>query len=249
MDANAKQLASWIHNSSNVVALTGAGISTAAGLPDFRGPGGLYERPEYDPETIFDIDHFPYDPKPFYSFTRELIGIVGHLTPTYTHRMLARLEREGKLTALLTQNIDPLHQMAGSSHIISLHGNYWSSRCLSCGRKFDYAELLQMLEDMDVPHCPCRGLIKPNVVFFGEAVTEYERALSTVISSDLLLVLGSSLVVYPVAMLPNYARGKVAVVNLGEVGLQPNNRTMVVNADLDSFFQQVDAELAALKAR
>ena len=243
---SAKQLAAWIYNSSNIVALTGAGISTAAGLPDFRGPGGLYERPEYDPETIFDIDHFPHHPETFYAFTRELIGIVGHLTPTYTHRLLARLEHEGKLSALLTQNIDPLHQKAGSSNIISLHGNYWSSRCLSCGRKFDYEELLQMLETMNVPHCPCSGLIKPNVVFFGEAVTEYERALSAVISCDLLLVLGSSLVVYPVAMLPNYARGKVAVVNLGEVGLQPNNRTMVVDADLDSFFQQVDTELAKL---
>jgi NAD-dependent deacetylase len=245
----AKQLAQWIHESKYMVALTGAGISTAAGLPDFRGKGGLYERPGYDPETIFDIRHFPKKPKPFFDFSRELIGMVGDLTPTFTHRLLARWEQEGKLHALLTQNIDPLHQMAGSKNVISLHGNYWNSHCLSCKQTYPYDLLVKMLLEQDVPRCQCGGLIKPDVVFFGEQVSEYEPALAKVKACDLLLVLGSSLVVYPVALLPAYAKGRVAVVNLGDVDMAPGKKTMVVNADLDSFFKLVDVELAALMVK
>ncbi len=241
------QLAQWIHESKYMVALTGAGISTAAGLPDFRGKGGLYERPGYDPETIFDIRHFPKNPKPFFDFSRELIGMVGDLTPTFTHKQLARWEQECILHALLTQNIDPLHQMAGSQNVISLHGNYWSSHCLSCKQTYGYDVLVQMLQAQDVPRCQCGGLIKPDVVFFGEHVSEFEPAMAKVKACDLLLVLGSSLVVYPVAMLPAYAPGRVAVVNLGDVDMAPGPMTMVVNADLDSFFTQVDIELTKLK--
>lgn len=243
----AKQLAQWIHESQYLVALTGAGISTAAGLPDFRGAGGLYERPGYDPETIFDIRHFPKNPKPFYDFSRELLGMVNELTPTFTHTFLARLEQEGKLRAILTQNIDPLHQMAGNKMVISMHGNYWNSYCMACNHIYPYSIFIDILEKQDVPRCQCGGLIKPAVVFFGEQVSEYESALATVKTSDLLLVLGSSLVVYPVALLPAYAKGRVAVVNLGDVDMMPSQKTMVVNANLDSFFKQVDIELSALK--
>ncbi len=124
--------AEMLMGSGNVVALTGAGISTAAGIPDFRGPHGLYVTRQYDPETVFDIGAFVADPAPFYEFTRDFLGVVDDLEPTFSHRFLASLEEAGILRCTVTQNIDFLHQRAGSQSVISVHGDYWTSRCLDC---------------------------------------------------------------------------------------------------------------------
>jgi NAD-dependent deacetylase len=191
---DAKGCADLIRRSERMVGMTGAGISTAAGIPDFRGPQGLYVTCRYDPDTVFDISAFRRDPAPFYEFTRDFLGVIDTIEPTFTHRFLAGLETAGKVTAVVTQNIDSLHQKAGSENVISVHGDYWTSHCLDCAREFDLSYMEDVVREVEVPRCSCGGVIKPDVVFYGEAVRDLERAAATVASSDLLLVLGSSLV-------------------------------------------------------
>jgi len=237
------ECAARIQSSKHIVALTGAGISTAAGLPDFRGPNGLYVTRRYDPDAVFDIDAFRRDPGPFYAFTRDFLGTFQSLEPTLTHRFLADLESEGKLRSVVTQNIDSLHQKAGTENVISIHGDYWTSHCLSCGTEFTLEYMERAVIDEEVPHCPCSGLIKPDVVFFGEPVHGIERASAAVSESDLLLVLGSSLNIYPAAFLPEMAGGEILVVNQGEVGLPPAEHRFFVDADLDQYFGEVSVVL------
>ncbi|MCU0234904.1 MAG: hypothetical protein MUE90_12840 [Thermoanaerobaculales bacterium] len=203
------------------------------GLPRAAGP----------PETVFDISCFRRDPLPFYDFTRDFLGAIDRIEPTFSHRFLAALEREGRLAAVVTQNIDSLHQKAGSRRVISVHGDYWTSRCLNCGRLFDLEHMKRAAFEAPAPHCPCGGLIKPDVVFFGEPVLGLEEAAAEVAAADLLLVLGSSLAVYPAAFLPSYATGEVVVINRGEVGLPPGPRRYFVDAELDAYLAEVAAVL------
>ena len=235
--------ADLIRRSERVVALTGAGISTAAGIPDFRGPKGLYVTRQYDPDTVFDISAFRRNPEPFFEFTRDFLGVIDTLEPTVTHRFLAQLEEDGRLTAVVTQNIDSLHQRAGSQKVISVHGDYWTSHCLDCGREYDLDQMEKMVRETAIPRCSCGGVIKPDVVFYGEAVRDLEAAASVVGASDLLLVLGSTLLVYPAAFLPEQAGGDVVVVNRGEVGLSPCPGRYFVDADLNQYFSEVAQHL------
>jgi NAD-dependent deacetylase len=244
-ELDAAGCAEMIRRAERVVALTGAGISTAAGLPDFRGPQGLYVTRRYDPETVFDIAYFHRDPAPFYDFPRDFLGVIHTIEPTLSHRFLAELEAQGRLTAVITQNIDALHQKAGSRNVISVHGDYWSSRCLRCARVFDLPFMERAVREAEVPHCGCGGLIKPDVVFFGEPVQGLELASAAVAGCDLLLVLGSSLSVYPAAFLPGYAESEVVIVNRGPVGLPPGPGRYFVDADLDGFFLEVSKHLAS----
>lgn len=236
--------AEMIRGAGQVVALTGAGISTAAGIPDFRGPQGLYVTRRYDPDRVFDIGAFHRDPAPFYEFTRDFLGVIHTIEPTRTHRFLAALEAQSKLRAVITQNIDSLHQKAGSRNVISLHGDYWTSHCLACRREYDLGSMERLVREVEVPRCGCGGVIKPDVVFFGEPVHALDEAARAVSGSDLLLVLGSSLSVYPAAFLPEAAGGDVVVVNSGEVGLAPGRSRWFVDADLDGFFGEVRDVLA-----
>jgi len=238
------QCADVLGKARRIVVLTGAGISTSAGVPDFRGPRGLYVTRRYDPELVFDIDAFLRNPEPFYEFTRDFLSVIDDIEPTMTHRFLARLERDGRLRCLVTQNIDFLHQKAGSENVISIHGGYWESRCLRCGLELDFEAFRPRVESETVPRCvECGGLIKPDVVFFGEAVHGMDRAASEVMDADLMMVLGSSLTVYPVASLPGMARCPVIVVNKGSVGLAPGPGRFFVDDDLDRFFSEVDSLL------
>ena len=237
------ECADLIGTAARVVALTGAGISTAAGIPDFRGPHGLYVTRRYDPEEVFDFMAFRDDPAPFYEFTRDFLGVLDTLEPTFAHHFLARLEVTGRMTAVVTQNIDSLHQRAGSNRVISLHGDYRTSHCLQCGREYDFGRFEALVRDLEVPNCACGGLIKPDVVFFGEPVRNLEVAAAVIASSDLLLVLGSSLSVYPAAFLPEQAGGNVVVVNRGDVGLSSGRRRFFVDRDLDEFFKGVARSL------
>lgn len=240
-----RECAHRFRSSRRTVAFSGAGISTAAGIPDFRGPGGLYSSGRYDAQRIFDIDCFGADPREFFRFTRDLAAMLQDLRPTFTHRLLARLERESLLEAVITQNIDPLHQQAGSRRVICLHGNYHSSRCRQCGRSFDYAALLERLGRMDVPRCDCpaRGVIKPDVVFFGEPVLGLEEAMNLARGCELMLVLGSSLTVYPAALVPQAAAGDVVVVNRGPVSMEAAPNHYFVQQGLDEFFTDVAGQL------
>lgn len=242
---DAKGCADLIRRSERMVTMTGAGISTAAGIPDFRGPQGLYVTRRYDPDTVFEISAFLLDPGPFYEFTRDFFDVIHTIEPTFTHHFLARLEAAGKMTAVVTQNIDSLHQKAGSKNIISVHGDYWTSHCLDCAREFDLVYMEEAVRDVEVPRCSCGGVIKPDIVFYGEAVRDLEFAAVAVASSDLLLVLGSTLLVYPAAFLPEQAGGDVVVVNRGEVGLSPGSGRYFVDADLDEYFAEVEQHLGS----
>ncbi len=238
--------ADLIRQSKCTVALTGAGISTAAGIADFRGPEGLYNSGKYDADRVFDISHFYSDPREFFRFTRDLIEIIGRIEPTFTHRFLADLETRQLLEAVITQNIDPLHHLAGSRTVLSVHGDYSTAHCLACRREYSFEDLLALLDKMEIPTCDCpgRGVIKPDVVFFGEAVRALHPAQQLARRCDLMLVLGSSLVVNPAAMLPEFAAGSVVVVNQGPVGLPPAPNRHFIQKDLDQYFQDVAKNLA-----
>lgn len=238
-ELTATECAELIRSAERLVALTGAGISTAAGVPDFRGPEGLYITGKYDPEATFEISGFLRDPSPFFAFTRDVLGLVGDLQPTLTHRFLARLEQEGRLRSVITQNVDPLHQRAGSRNVISVHGGYWTSHCLDCRSRFSLEELIELLDRSQVPRCGCGGVVKPDVVLFGEPVYAMDEAIAAVAEADLLLVLGSSLSVCPAAWLPEAAGGAVLVVNRGPVELAPGPDRHFVDAELDPFFAEV----------
>lgn len=244
MELTPRRCAEMILERGSVVALTGAGISTAAGIPDFRGPQGLYVTKRYDAGTIFDINAFHRNPAPFFDFTRDFLGQVDSLVPTVSHTFLADLEERGLLDCVVTQNIDSLHQKAGSERVLSVHGDYWNSHCLGCGLRYDFDRLKKMVVEQAVPKCTaCGGVVKPDVVFFGEAVKSMPEAAEAVAGAGLLLVLGSSLTVYPSASLPQVARCPVVVVNQGEVGLNPGPDRYFVDADLDEFFEEVSRHL------
>ncbi len=236
--------AEFIRSATRIAVLTGAGISTAAGVPDFRGPKGLYVTRAYDPEKVFDIHYFAKDPAPFYQFSRDFLETLDSIKPTFTHHFLALLEKSGKFVTLITQNIDGLHQRAGSKRVLPFNGDYETAHCHSCRYESDGAALRAQLEIEHIPHCPrCGGVMKPDVVFFGENVLHLDQADRAISEADLLLVLGSSLQVYPAAALPSLARGTVVVVNMGPVGLQPSANTHIVNANLDEYFKALEKEL------
>lgn len=238
--------AELIRQARSVVALTGAGISTAAGIPDFRGPQGLYVTRRYDPEKVFEIGWFHSRPQYFYEFSQDFISTVKEVQPTFTHRFLAKLEQVGRLAGVITQNIDILHQLAGSQKVIELHGSYRSGTCTVCGKRnenLSYAWWEQVMATSPTPPiavCPdCSGVLKPDIVFFGEMVDHFESAERLVGQSDLLLVLGSSLKVTPASFLPYQTQATTVIVNRGTVALPPTSNRYFVDGDLDDYFRQV----------
>lgn len=243
VDIDPATCAAWIRDRGPVVALTGAGVSTAAGIPDFRGPRGLYVTRRYDPDRVFELHAFLDDPLPFFDFSRDFLHILEEVEPTATHRFLAELERQGRLTAVVTQNIDALHQQAGSRRVIEVHGSYWTSTCLGCGAGFSADELRQKILTEEVARCECGGVVKPDIVFFGEPVRALDEASAAIRDAGLLMVLGSTLTVYPAAWLPEECGGMVVAVNQGDVALRSGPDRYVVDADLDEFFTAVAREL------
>lgn len=240
------ECAAKIGNAGKVAVLTGAGMSTAAGVPDFRGPRGLYVTRAYDPEKVFEINYFDRDPAPFYQFSRDFLGLLATIEPTFTHRFLAGQEKNGKDIGIVTQNIDGLHQRAGSRRVYPFHGDYETAHCRRCGRGMAGSELVALMETMEVPACPaCGGVVKPDVVFFGEGVLHLAESQRLVEESDLLLVLGSSLTVYPAAALPHEAGGEVVIVNEGPVGMRGGPGVYLADVGLDDFFREVAKALEA----
>ena len=238
-DDPVSQCVDLILHYQNTVVLTGAGISTSAGIPDFRGPQGLYTSRLYDAEKIFDISYFLKDPKPFYDFAYDFIALESTIAPTATHHALALLEGAGKIKAVITQNIDGLHQKAGSQKVLDMHGNFLTSHCLRCRKVYDYYELRSMVLQHVIPHCSCRGIIKPDIVFFGEDVKYYHKALEFAQSADLFFVIGTSCVVYPAASLPQFVTGKIVIVNHSKIDLNMYNITLRVESDIDVFFNEL----------
>lgn len=216
-----QKLIEAIRKAKCVGCLTGAGVSTLCGIPDFRGPQGLYKNP--DAERIFDIDWFDRDPSVYYNGCRELVYGLGAYEPGPVHKALKVLEDCGKLMGIATQNIDMLHQKAGSTNVFEVHGSPIVHYCRRCGKEKSYEDILGMLgsvplEKGTVPRCECGGVFKPHITFFGESLPEvaFQNAQSLAIRSDVFLVLGTSLTVFPAAGLPRLtlqAGGKVFIVN------------------------------------
>jgi NAD-dependent SIR2 family protein deacetylase len=192
-----------LDRSSRMLVVTGAGISTGSGIPDFRSPGGLYSaaKERYDlpyPEAIFDIRYFRKNPKPFFLLSAELLN--ADIEPTACHRLLAAIEKAGRIEVLVTQNIDMLHRKAGSRKVVECHGSYLSGRCQTCGKRYEFGDFEKSIREGEIPRCGCGGVIKPDVVFFGEQLPqEFLRLYFRPPDTDLLLVLGTSLTVQPVA--------------------------------------------------
>lgn len=205
-----ERLGQMIERSRDIVFFGGAGMSTASGIPDFRSAQGLYRRPGGQTcEEMLSIRFFLNQPDAFWNFYRQTI-FHPEAKPNAGHAALARLERQGRLKAVVTQNIDGLHQRAGSRRVIELHGSVWRNRCMACGRTFAPE---QRPAGEGAPHCPCGGVLRPDIVLYGEPLDPavLEEAIRTVGTSDLLIVGGTSLSVYPAAGLTRY-RGQARFV-------------------------------------
>lgn len=200
-----------IDNANSIVFLGGAGISTESGIPDFRSPSGLYNQPyKFSPEKILSHNFFMNEPKIFYEFYKQNI-INFEPKPNFGHIYLAQLEKTGKLKAIITQNIDGLHQAAHSMNVLELHGNVSDNNCIKCNKHFD----IEYIKKSDNPvRCDeCNGLVKPNVVLYGEMIDNdiMREAIKLVAKADLLIIGGTSLSVYPASGLIRYAKAKILI--------------------------------------
>jgi NAD-dependent deacetylase len=216
---SAAALANLIRRLQPCVVLTGAGVSTESGIPDFRSPTGLWAR--FDPLEYGSIEAFRRDPLKVWSFYKPRVAMLTEAEPNRAHRALAELERLGLVEAIVTQNIDLLHERGGSREVVEVHGSIRTSTCPGCGRRYPLQRVLELLEEAEAPVCPtCGAVLKPDVVFFGELVPAeaIDRAFGLARRARLLLVVGSALEVYPVAGLPLEtlrAGGELAIVNTG----------------------------------
>ena len=213
-----QQLAALINESEYCVAFTGAGVSTFSGIKDFRGKDGVYRQKNIDADKIFSLEYFCHDPSYYYEHSKDFIYNLDEKTPGVVHKALALLEAEGKIKAVITQNIDQLHQKAGSKNVIEVHGSPSEHYCMDCGKIYKYDEIAQLVKKDIVPYCDCGGIIKPRIIFFGENLNEnaINSAFDEASKADLMLVLGSTLIVQPAASLPLYtlrSGGKIVIVN------------------------------------
>jgi NAD-dependent deacetylase len=218
-----ERLAELVRRRQPCVALTGAGVSTESGIPDFRSPTGLWAR--FDPLEYGSLQAFERDPLKVWSFYKPRVAMLTEAEPNGAHVALAELERLGFLQAIVTQNIDLLHERAGSSEVVEVHGSIRTSSCRACGARYPLRRVLELLAEADAPACPdCSEILKPDVVFFGELLpaAALERAFELARGAGLLLVVGSALEVHPIAGLPLEtirAGGELAIVNRGATAL------------------------------
>lgn len=213
MEKKIQQFKEWVESSNNIVFFGGAGVSTESGIPDFRSEDGLYrQKYDYPPETILSNTFYMRMPKEFYKFYRDKL-IYEDAKPSTTHLALAKLEQQGKLRAIVTQNIDGLHQMAGSRNVIEIHGTIYKNHCMQCN-KFYGIEAVRDCED--IPKCECGGRIKPDVVLYEENLNmeDVNRAVDYIADAEVLIVGGTSLGVFPAAGLIDYYKGnKLILIN------------------------------------
>lgn len=215
MNEKWQQLKNWIQESGNIVFFGGAGVSTESKIPDFRSVDGLYHQQyKYPPETIISHSFYVRYPQEFYRFYKDRM-LYTEAMPNAAHRALAKLEREGKLKAVITQNIDGLHQMAGSKEVLELHGSVHRNYCARCG---EFYGLDYVVKGKGVPMCICGGVIKPDVVLYEEGLDDrtLRKSVEYIRNADMLIIGGTSLVVYPAAGLVDYYRGnKLVLINKG----------------------------------
>ena len=238
MDEKIAKLKQWVGESDNIVFFGGAGVSTESGIPDFRSVDGLYNQQwKYPPETILSHSFFVNDPEEYYRFHHEKLAVEG-ANPNRAHLRLAELEREGKLRAIVTQNIDGLHQAAGSKNVLELHGSILRAYCSKCRKPFPAEEMNRC---QGVPRCSCGGIVRPDIVLYEEPLdgNVMGDAIMAIRDAEVLIVGGTSLGVYPAAGLINYYRGhKLALVNLSATPYDAQ-ADLVINEKIGEVFSQI----------
>jgi NAD-dependent deacetylase len=243
--ADSADLAELLRSAGSCVALTGAGVSTESGIPDFRSPTGIWAH--YDPMEYATIEAFENDPEKVWSFYALRYRALTEAKPNDAHLALAELERRGIVSAVITQNVDLLHERAGSRDVIEMHGSIRECVCLACGSRYGLDEVLRMLDETAVPRCTCGQVVKPGVVMFGELLEAdtIDRAFELARETKVLLVVGSTLEVQPVAGLPwetVTAGGQVAIVNLGPTAFD-RRATLRIDAKAGEVLRAVVDEL------
>ena len=238
MEDKIEQLKKFILESNYIVFFGGAGVSTESGIPDFRSKDGLYnQKYEYPPEEILSHHFFINHTDEFYSFYKEKMNSLSY-EPNITHMKLAELERKGKLKAVITQNIDGLHQKAGSKNVYELHGSILRNYCMDCN-KFYNAEYV--FNSIGVPKCTCGGIIKPDVVLYEERLDDevVSGATKAIKKADMLIVAGTSLTVYPASGLIHYYKGKKLVLINRDATPYDEKADLVINDDLGKVFLEI----------
>ena len=231
-------LKSFIQSSDNIVFFGGAGVSTESGIPDFRSKDGLYnQKYKYPPEEILSHSFFMENTEEFFKFYKEKLNSLKY-EPNIAHLKLAELEKKGKLKAVITQNIDGLHQKAGSQNVLELHGSVLRNYCMKCG-KFYNAEFV--FTSKEVPRCSCGGVIKPDVVLYEEALNDeiLNKSISAIRNADLMIVAGTSLTVYPASGLINFYNGSKLVLINRENTQYDRKANLVINESLGKIFKEI----------
>lgn len=234
-----EKLQEMIDESTNIVFFGGAGVSTESGIKDFRSVDGLYnEKYEYPPEVMLSRSFFNEHKQEFYKFYKDKLNCLD-IEPNVTHKYLKKLEDKGKLSAIVTQNIDGLHEKAGNKNIYLLHGSIYKNSCMMCGKEYD-ANYVFNSKDI-VPRCKCKGIIKPNVVLYEEGLDQevVSGAINAIENADMLIIGGTSLVVYPAASFIRYFRGKYLVIINMDSTSYDKNANLVIHDKLGNIFSKL----------
>ena len=238
MSREVEKLQELIDRYDNIVFFGGAGVSTESGIPDFRSEDGLYhQKYDYPPETILSHSFFMYRTDEFYRFYRDKM-LCDTAKPNAAHLKLAELEEAGKLKAVITQNIDNLHQMAGSKNVLELHGSVYRNYCMKCGKFYDFAHIKA---STGVPKCSCGGTIKPDVVLYEEGLDNsvISASVDAIAHAEVLIIGGTSLAVYPAAGLIDYFRGKSLVLINKSSTPRDRSADLVIKEPIGQVFSQI----------
>ena len=241
MDKELEQLQKIIDEHDNIVFFGGAGVSTESGIPDFRSQDGLYhQKYDYPPETILSHTFFMRYPEEFYKFYQDKM-LCDTAKPNAAHLKLAELEKAGKLRAVITQNIDNLHQMAGSRNVLELHGSVHRNYCMKCGKFYDFS---YMKHAKGVPHCACGGIIKPDVVLYEEGLDNHviDESVRAISQAQVLIIGGTSLAVYPAAGLIDYFRGEYLIVINKSSTPRDGNADLLIKEPIGKVFSQIQVK-------
>ena len=238
-DEKIKLLNKYIQESNNIVFFGGAGVSTESGIKDFRSKDGLYNmKYKYPPEQILSHSFFINNPKEFYKFYKDKLNCLD-IKPNICHNYLSKLEKKHKLKAIITQNIDGLHQKAGSSNVLELHGSIYENYCTKCNKFYDAKFIFNQKE---IPTCTCGNIIKPNVVLYEEPLnnTTIDNTIKYIEEADLLIIAGTSLTVYPAASFIRFFQGKNLVIINKDTTPMDNIADLIINDSLGNVFSKLD---------
>ncbi|SHN62334.1 NAD-dependent deacetylase [Butyrivibrio hungatei DSM 14810] len=244
MEEEVKKFIEWMDDSKNIVFFGGAGVSTESGIPDFRSKDGLYNQHDirfdkYQPEYLLSHSCLIYEPKVYYEFHRQKMD-TRDIEPNNAHKYLAALEETGKLKGIVTQNIDGLHQKAGSKAVYEIHGSALRNYCMSCGKEYPDDYIFE--SDEPIPKCSCGGTIRPDITLYEEGLPEDQvsGAIDAISKADMLIIGGTSLTVYPAASFINYFRGRyLVIINESDIPVKRAENTLIIKEKIGKVFTEV----------